>query len=51
MLCREAEALKAALCKNEALLHGVDAAHELADVATATAEVHVFLRCVSGLRI
>jgi len=36
---REAEALKAALRENEALLHGVDAAHELADVATATAEV------------
>ena len=39
MPCREAEALKAALRENEALLHGVDAAHELADVATATAEV------------
>ena len=32
--------MKAALRKNEALLRGVDKAHELADVVAANAQVH-----------
>ena len=37
--CREAAALKAALRKNEALLHGLNTAHELADVVATDAQV------------
>ena len=45
-MCREAAALKAALRQNEALLRGLDAAHEVADVATAEAQVRLMFGSV-----
>jgi hypothetical protein len=47
--CREAAALKAALRKNEALLRGLETAHELANVVAADAQVQgLSWPCVPG---